>query len=58
MSAIAESKARKKRRSRIPAGPAAARLVADELLRRGFDARLSDRCTKEYDVLVDLFGSP
>ena len=58
MSAIAEGKAKKKRRSRLPAGPAGARLVKDELLRRGFDAQLPDRYTKKYDVLVGRCGSP
>ena len=57
MSAIPEGRAKKKRRSRIPAGPAGARLVMDELLRRGFDARLADGATKKYDVLVGP-GSP
>ena len=54
----AEGKAKKKRRSRIPSGPTGARLVVDELLSRGFDARLADRTTKKYDVLVGLYGSP
>ncbi len=35
-----------------------ARLVMDELLKRGFDARLADRRTKKYDLLVGLSGSP
>lgn len=35
-----------------------ARLVADELLKRGFDAKLSERRTKKYDLLVGLSGSP
>ena len=48
MSAIAG----KKRRSRISAGEAGARLVIDELLRRGFDGRLAKGLTKKYDVLV------
>ncbi len=39
----------------MPAGPTGARLVVDELLKRGFTARLADRST---NVLVDLFGSP
>ncbi len=58
MSATVEDKAKRKRRSRIPAGPAGARLVRDELLRRGFDAQLAARYTKKYDVLVGLYGSP
>ena len=41
MSAIPEGKVKKKRRSRIPAGPAGARLVMAELVRRGFNARLA-----------------
>src|SRR5271166_1007888 len=52
MSAIAEGNDRRKRRSRVPSGPAGARLVLDELLRRGFDAELAGSCTKKYDVLV------
>ena len=52
MSATVEGKAKRKRRSRLPAGPAGARLVRDELLRRGFDAQLADRYTKKYDALV------
>ena len=58
VSATVEDKAKRKRRSRIPAGPAGARRVRDELLRRGFDARLPDRYTKKYDVLVGQHGSP
>jgi hypothetical protein len=42
MSATSEGKDKKTRRSRAPAGPAGARRVMDELLRRGFDAQLSD----------------
>jgi hypothetical protein len=58
MSAIPEGKVQKKRRSRISAGPAGAGLVREELLRRGFNARLADRTTKDYDILIDLNGSP
>ena len=58
MSAIAEGKVKTKRRSRLPAGPAGAQLVKDELLRRGFDAQLALGCTKKYDVLVGRYGSP
>ena len=58
MSAIPESKVKKKRKSRMPAGPAGARLVMAELVRRGFNARLADRATKDYDILIDLHGSP
>ncbi len=41
----------------MPAGPVGARLVMEELLRRGFDVRLADRATRKYDVLVGP-GSP
>ncbi len=58
MHAISEDKAKRKRRSRLPAGRAAAQLVMDELLKRGFDAKLADRRTKKYDLLVGLSGSP
>ena len=57
MSAIAEDKGKKRRRSRLVAGQVGVRLVMDELLRRGFDARLADRYTKDYDVLLGLYGS-
>ena len=30
----------------------------DELLKRGFEARLAERPTKKYDLLVGLSGSP
>jgi hypothetical protein len=58
MSAIVEGKGKRKRASRIPAGLAGARLVMDELLRRGLDARLADGCTNKYDVLIERYGSP
>ena len=58
MSAVAEGGANRKRKSRIPAGPAGARLVKDELFRRGFDAQLANRYTRKYDVLVGRSGSP
>ena len=58
MSAVAEGKAKRKRRSRIPAGLAGARLVMDELLRRGLDARLADGYTNKCDVLIEPYGSP
>ena len=58
MSAVAEGGANRKRKSRIPAGPAGARLVKDELLRRGFDVQLANRYTRKYDVLVGRSGSP
>jgi hypothetical protein len=58
MSAVAGGKAKKKRRSRIPAGQAGARQVMAELSRRGFDARISGRYTKERDILVGPHGLP
>jgi hypothetical protein len=58
MSAIPEGKVKKKRKSRIPAGRAGARRVMAELLRRGFNARLADRATKKYDLLLRLCGLP
>jgi hypothetical protein len=58
MNAIAEGKAKRKRRSRIPASLAGARLVMDELLRRGLDARLADGYINKYDVLIEPYGSP
>lgn len=44
----------KKRKSGIPTGNAGEYLVMGELLRRGFDAQLADRNTKDYDILVGL----
>ncbi len=58
MSGVAEGKVKKKRRSRIAAGPVGVRLAMHELLSRGFDARLADSDTKKYDLLVGLYGSP
>jgi hypothetical protein len=58
LSAFPEVKAKRKRRSRTPAGPAGARLVRDELLRRGFDAQLSDSSTNKYDLFVGLVSPP
>lgn len=46
---------KKKRKSGIPSGNAGEYFVMGELLRRGFDAQLADRNTKDYDLLV---GSP
>lgn len=43
---------RKKRRSGIPTGNAGEYFVMGELLRRGYDAQLADRNTRDYDVLV------
>jgi hypothetical protein len=41
-----------KKKSGIPTGNAGEYFVMGELLRRGFDAHLADRNTKEYDLLV------
>ncbi len=40
------------RKSGIPTGNAGEYFVMGELLRRGFDAQLADRNTKEYDILT------
>jgi len=48
-------KPQKKRKSGIPTGNAGEYFVMGELLRRGFDAQLADRNTKDYDILA---GSP
>lgn len=45
---------KKKRNSGIPTGNAGEYFVMGELLRRGFDAQLADRNTKDYDILVGL----
>jgi hypothetical protein len=42
----------KKRKSGIPTGNAGEYFVMGELLRRGYDAQLADRNTKDYDILV------
>lgn len=42
----------KKRKSGIPTGNAGEYFVMGELLRRGHDAHLADRNTKDYDILV------
>jgi hypothetical protein len=42
----------------MPAGRVGARLVVEELLRRGFNARLVDRSTKKHGILVERYGSP
>jgi len=44
----------KKRESGIPTGNAGEYFVMGELLRRGFDAQLADRNTRDYDILVGL----
>ena len=54
MRVIAEDKA-KSRRSRVPAGQVGARLVMDELLRRGFDARLVGCYTKNMTFLRTIW---
>lgn len=43
---------KKPRKSGVPTGNAGEYFVMGELLRRGFDAQLADRNTKEYDILV------
>jgi hypothetical protein len=58
MSAIAEDKAKKRRRSRLVTGQVGVRLVMDELLSRGFDAQLVSCYAQKNDVLVGLYGSP
>jgi hypothetical protein len=40
------------RKSGIPTGNAGEYFVMGELLRRGYDAQLADRNTKDYDILV------
>jgi len=49
---------RRKRRSGIPTGNAGEYFVMGELLRRGYDAQLADRNTRDYDVLVGRPGEP
>jgi hypothetical protein len=51
MGETADGKNRRKRKSRIPAGD---HLVVDELLRRGFDAKLA----REHVVIVQRRDSP
>jgi hypothetical protein len=48
----------KKRKSGIPTGNAGEYFVMGELLRRGFDAQLADRNTKDYDVVVGRSEDP
>jgi hypothetical protein len=43
---------KKPRKSGIPTGNAGEYFVMGELLRRGYDAQLADRNTKDYDILV------
>ena len=43
---------KKPRKSGIPTGNAGEYFVMGELLRRGFDAQLADRNTKDYDILM------
>jgi len=45
---------KRKRKSGIPTGNAGEYFVMGELLRRGFDAQLADRNTKNYDILGGL----
>jgi len=51
---MSNPKPKKKRKSGIPTGNAGEYFVMGELLRRGFDAQLADRNTKDYDILVGL----
>lgn len=51
---MSNPKPQKKRKSGIPTGNAGEYFVMGELLRRGFDAQLADRNTKDYDILVGL----
>jgi hypothetical protein len=55
---LQRAKPPRKRRSRIPAGMAGARLVMDELLRRGLDVRLADTYIRKYEVLIESYGCP
>ena len=48
----------KRRKSGIPTGNAGEYFVMGELLKRGFDAQLADRNTKDYDLLVGLPEEP
>ena len=52
-----EGKTNTKRKSRVPEGRTGPRMVMDELLKRGFDAKLADRPTKKYDLLIGLSNS-
>ena len=58
MSAIAEDRGKKTRRSRLVAGQVGVRLVMDELSRRGFDAQLVSGYARQNDVLVGRNGAP
>jgi hypothetical protein len=51
---MSNQKPQKKRKSGIPTGNAGEYFVMGELLRRGFDAQLADRNTKDYDILAGL----
>lgn len=51
---MSNTKPPKRRKSGIPSGNAGEYFVMGELLRRGFDAQLADRNTKDYDILVGL----
>jgi hypothetical protein len=46
--------ARRKRRPRLPVGTLGTRLVMNELVRRGFDARLPDYPTFKHDLVVKV----
>jgi hypothetical protein len=51
------SPTRQKRRNGIPTGNAGEYFVMGELLRRGYDAQLADRNTRDYDLLVRVEAS-
>jgi len=53
-----QAPAKKIRKSGIPTGNAGEYFVMGELLRRGYDAQLADRNTKDYDILVGLPTDP
>src|SRR5215470_8708090 len=48
----------KQRKSGIPTGSDGEYFAMGELLKRGFDAQLADRNTKDYDLLVGLPEEP
>lgn len=52
MPSNSEQPKRTPRKSGIPTGNAGEYFVMGELLRRGYDAQLADRNTKDYDILV------
>jgi hypothetical protein len=46
------------RKSGVPTGNAGEYFVMGELLRRGYDAQLADRNTKDYDIVVGRSTDP